>query len=148
MKTCSTCGEPKPKTEFNRNRSKKDGLQSKCRDCSRDLAKAHFENNREHYRNRNREYRRKLLEEVQKLKDRPCQDCGGSFPPYVMDFDHLDGETKVGSVGSLRKLGSLRQILQEVSKCEVVCANCHRVRTHRWNEQMVGAHVKSKKRYR
>ena len=61
------------------------------------------------------------------LKDRPCTDCGGRFPAVAMDFDHVEGEKKfnVSRVGSF----SLLRLLEEVKKCEVVCANCHRVRT-------------------
>jgi hypothetical protein len=63
-------------------------------------------------------------------KNRPCADCGRSYPPYVMDFDHVRGE-KVANVSVLVAGGaSRRRVLAEIAKCEVVCANCHRERTH------------------
>jgi hypothetical protein len=65
---------------------------------------------------------------LRRLKDVPCADCGGSFQYSQMDFDHARG-TKVGAVASLTGK-SLRELLAEVAKCDVVCANCHRERTH------------------
>lgn len=77
--------------------------------------------------------RERHKELVRAAKDRPCTDCGGSFPYYVMDFDHLDPSEKVDQVGVM--LGySTKRILAEIAKCEVVCANCHRVRTHLRNQ--------------
>jgi len=61
------------------------------------------------------------------LKAVPCTDCGGKFPPEAMDFDHVRGE-KVKHVGWLED-GSLVRLMAEIAKCELVCANCHRVRT-------------------
>lgn len=59
----------------------------------------------------------------------PCMDCGGSFPIICMDFDHVRGE-KVGNVADLvKKNKPFDVILAEIAKCDVVCANCHRIRT-------------------
>lgn len=62
-------------------------------------------------------------------KARPCMDCGGRFPPEAMDFDHVRGEKlfSVGQAGSR----SLQDIFDEMEKCGLVCANCHRVRTRK-----------------
>lgn len=65
------------------------------------------------------------------LKAAPCTDCGGRFPAVCMDFDHVR-DTKRGNVSVLVTGGySLESILREIAKCELVCANCHRVRTAR-----------------
>jgi hypothetical protein len=57
-------------------------------------------------------------------------DCGQTFPPYVMDFDHVRGEKKY-NVGLMASSGySLKMIAAEIQKCDLVCANCHRIRTH------------------
>ena len=57
-------------------------------------------------------------------------DCGGSFPPVCMDFDHVRGE-KLFNIGSEARGGvGWERILAEVAKCELVCANCHRIRTY------------------
>lgn len=64
------------------------------------------------------------------LKDVPCTDCGGRFPPEAMDFDHVRGE-KLANVSQtiFSSAFTMRMFREEVAKCEVVCANCHRVRT-------------------
>lgn len=64
---------------------------------------------------------------VRAAKDKSCADCGVWYPYYVMDFDHVRG-TKVDIVGHV-KGGSIQRLMLEISKCEVVCANCHRIRT-------------------
>jgi hypothetical protein len=61
------------------------------------------------------------------LKANPCEDCHQSFPPCVMDFDHIRGK-KRRNIGQLLK-NSLGVLLAEIEKCELVCANCHRIRT-------------------
>lgn len=67
---------------------------------------------------------------VQELKNVPCADCQERYPFYVMDFDHVRGE-KYGSVGAMLATGyAIKTIEAEIAKCEVVCANCHRERTH------------------
>jgi hypothetical protein len=74
--------------------------------------------------------RRKAKDFVLSLKaDTPCADCGQVFDPVCMDFDHIRGE-KNDNVGSMVARGvSVERIRDEVDKCELVCANCHRVRT-------------------
>jgi len=64
---------------------------------------------------------------LNKLKAVPCADCGQRFPPECMDFDHVTGQ-KVTKVGLMRR-HSVGAFLAEVAKCEVVCANCHRIRS-------------------
>lgn len=60
----------------------------------------------------------------------PCADCGGIFPPCCMDFDHLPGTKKLYAVGTMVSHGhSWPKIEVEIAKCELVCANCHRIRT-------------------
>jgi hypothetical protein len=64
-----------------------------------------------------------------RLKDKPCADCGQKFPPYAMDFDHVD-ENKLENVSRIAsRHGSLKAMEAEAAKCEVVCAVCHRIRT-------------------
>ena len=63
------------------------------------------------------------------LKNIPCFDCGNTFPPECMDFDHVEQKTfNIGSVASGRGVG-IDTLQAEIMKCELVCANCHRVRT-------------------
>jgi hypothetical protein len=67
---------------------------------------------------------------VNSLKARPCADCGGTFPPVVMDFDHLPQYRKKSKISNMMSSKfSEKAILAEAAKCEVVCSNCHRIRT-------------------
>ena len=71
-------------------------------------------------------WRRDLIQEI-KL-ERGCVDCGYREHPEALDFDHI-GEGKHFIVSKL-KTHSLEAIMEEIDKCEVVCANCHRIRTY------------------
>lgn len=55
-----------------------------------------------------------------------CADCGYAEDPVGLDFDHVRG-VKLHNIGS-RKI-SLNLLVEEIEKCDVVCATCHRVRT-------------------
>jgi len=61
-------------------------------------------------------------------KKRPCPDCGLEFPSAVMEFDHLPQFVKCFEI-SRWSLYTLQALQEELKKCEVVCANCHRIRT-------------------
>jgi len=71
--------------------------------------------------------RARLREIIQQARDVPCADCGERFPSYVMDFDHRGDKTII--VSKLPEWGSVSRLLDEIAKCDVVCANCHRQRT-------------------
>ncbi len=59
----------------------------------------------------------------------PCADCGIEYPSYVMDFDHRDPTEKLFNIATAWNR-SREVTLTEMDKCDVVCANCHRERTH------------------
>lgn len=61
------------------------------------------------------------------MKSFPCSDCGGSFAPCVMQFDHVRGEKKRHV--SKMVMFSPDTIAAEIAKCDLVCANCHALRT-------------------
>jgi hypothetical protein len=81
--------------------------------------------------------RKRMVEFVWTLKARPCVDCGKSYPPYVMDFDHVPGRgAKLFNLSQVSKAGYSRERLTlEAAKCDVVCSNCHRERSWRRNLQ-------------
>src|ERR1700694_3332834 len=77
----------------------------------------------------NRRARAAVRELVAKLKSHPCVDCNGRFPPFVMDFDHVRG-AKLGIISRMSTgRMSWAKTLAEIEKCEVLCSNCHRMRT-------------------
>lgn len=57
-------------------------------------------------------------------------DCGSSYPYYVMDLDHRPGEEKLFDPSRAPNRGNLQALLAEIAKCDPICANCHRIRTH------------------
>jgi hypothetical protein len=60
----------------------------------------------------------------------PCMDCGGTFPAECMDFDHRPDETKSHCVGTMVAHGhNAEATWAEIAKCDLICANCHRIRT-------------------
>ena len=71
-----------------------------------------------------------LAQYLRDLKTKtPCVDCGINYPHYVMDFDHVRGQ-KHANVMELVSTLSKKRIDEEIAKCEIVCSNCHRIRTH------------------
>jgi hypothetical protein len=88
----------------------------------------HHQDQLERVRKNNARYRKEKRVVLDQAKDQPCTDCGRRYPSYVMDFDHVRGE-KVENVARMLSW-SMEDILKEIAKCEVVCANCHRQRTH------------------
>lgn len=98
----------------------------------KEFVRSHYLKNREKYiaSTRAKESRQKKM--VQNLKVKPCVDCGIEYPYYVMQYDHLDGNLKEASLASIYTKGwSDARVMLEISKCDVVCANCHAIRTHK-----------------
>jgi hypothetical protein len=65
---------------------------------------------------------------VNVLKRQPCMDCHNRFDPCQMDFDHRDGSRKRRAISQMLSW-SLTAIIKEINKCDLVCSNCHRLRT-------------------
>ena len=75
--------------------------------------------------------RQKKKQLIIHAKDVPCMDCGVRYPHYVMDFDHRDRDDKEYNLAAIHKSASVEKLMKEIAKCDVVCANCHRIRTHK-----------------
>lgn len=58
-----------------------------------------------------------------------CADCGYNGHSAALDFDHRPGTKKVRDIKSGQQLG-WTALQEEIAKCDVVCANCHRIRTY------------------
>ena len=65
-----------------------------------------------------------------------CTDCGYNEHPAALEFDHLPGYDKIVTVASLC-YRAWSVIENEIAKCEVVCSNCHSIRSasRNWHKQ-------------
>ncbi len=131
MKRCCQCKQEKPFPEFAKDSSRPDGLQRRCRPCQKGRSRGHYETNKPVYREAGYRMRNQLRDDVRVIKEAsPCVDCEKSYPYYVMQFDHV-GTDKVGSIASMISRHKGREaVFAEIAKCELICANCHAIRTH------------------
>lgn len=92
---------------------------------------AYYARKKDYYQQKGRDRYAISHEIIAAAKNQPCADCGIQYHPSLMDFDHLNGESKSFTIS--RKLGrvSPEALRHEISKCDIVCCICHRVRT--WN---------------
>jgi hypothetical protein len=61
-------------------------------------------------------------------KSKPCMDCHTQYPPYVMQYDHRDPLQKRDGIGANHGINWMKE---EIQKCDLVCANCHAIRTYK-----------------
>ncbi|WGH19892.1 HNH endonuclease [Streptomyces phage PumpkinSpice] len=130
MKTCSRCKLDKSYENFGKATSNADGLQRWCKQCKSDV----YQSQSGKYKESSKAARIRRYEKLMKIKNVPCMDCNGEFPSFVMDFDHVRGE-KLADVSDLMQNASWQRVLDEIAKCDIICANCHRIRTHARMEQ-------------
>jgi hypothetical protein len=108
MKRCSLCKEWKDKSCFVKHVTRKDGLHNRCKNCCRI---------------KKREIARNARDILRKMKaERGCKYCGQNDVLFL-DYHHIDPKQKIKSV---TRLTTLRAMLREASKCDVVCSHCHR----------------------
>lgn len=106
----------------------------RLRDWSKEYARA----NKDRIKRAMAAYHRRKRRFIALFKDKPCMDCGDWFHPVQMDFDHRPGEIKCFSLSQPR-IKKMKDLYREIKKCDVVCANCHRLRTYRRNQH--GANI-------
>jgi hypothetical protein len=127
-KQCAKCKTELPLTNFYKSSKSKDGHQTWCKNCSKNNRIQYYKDNKEREDKRNKEWEVKRREWLASLKDKPCTDCGNKYHFSAMHWDHLPEHNKKFNV-SLMWHKSEQQILNEIAKCELVCANCHAYRT-------------------
>jgi hypothetical protein len=107
-----------------------DEIDWSCRSCRARRARDDYQENSDRYKSAAKRRVADLRERVNQIKSVPCADCGGRFDPVCMDFDHLPEYEKVADIASMfRRKFAWSKIEAEIAKCDVVCANCHRLRT-------------------
>lgn len=127
---CAICTEMKSAIEFHNSRT---GQFSYCRECRRAYDRRYYqERGRLARRDRQRARIAAARSWLAGLKrDVPCADCGELFPTPVMHWDHIPGHVKLGEISDLVAERTRTIVLEELKKCELVCANCHAIRTSR-----------------
>jgi len=134
-KTCGHCKEEKSIDKFNWKITGK-VRQSSCKICQSNFTKQHYSNNKDIYKDRARANVRRAIVFVQDyLSKHPCIDCGEKGI-VVLEFDHVSGikETEISKM--VRNGLSNKTISNEISKCEVRCANCHKRRHHKERQKL------------
>lgn len=121
MKECKRCHVIKEDSEFAFRNKAKGTLQPYCKECKREIDKELYDSNRD----RQNEVQTNLKELLTNIKkNSKCAICGESRW-WVLDFHHL--RDKRFEVSSLARRGcSLETFKEEINKCIVICANCHR----------------------
>ena len=125
--------------QFSKNACRSDGLSGQCKNCHKILRRGHYQANRERVYGQIKERRKVLNTWISTYKElHPCKDCGLRYKHYQMDFDHLrDKKWNISRI--VKHTGGLEPIKAEIAKCDLVCANCHRERTHQRQRQCAGS---------
>jgi hypothetical protein len=142
-KICNKCGAEQPLDKYSKNSpSQGKGYSGTCKKCVSKRSVAWTKSNRDKVNAYHKTVREKKKAYVNALKANPCTDCGNSFPPVCMDFDHLPQYEKSFEINQAwaRKL-SLNKILEEIKKCELVCSNCHRIRGEKRKNEKKGVYA-------
>ena len=116
---CPSCKEP---YEAEKNKYR-------CKECRKKYDASRYAQDRGIGKTHSKEFYQKKQQYIREAKSKPCADCKISYPYYVMDFDHLPNIVKVKDISRIAASGSFQSLIEEIEKCEVVCANCHRERT-------------------
>lgn len=128
-KFCPRCKQNKPTSAFPKNASKKDGFASHCCDCKALFQGEWYRSHKQEHYQRNINKRRELRQKLDDfLVGRKCIDCGNPNP-IVLEFDHVKGNKRDNVARLVNNAVSWESILAEIAKCEIRCANCHRIVT-------------------
>ena len=112
MKKCTKCGRVLPITEFNWRNKAKGTRRSECKYCHSDYMKQKYQE------------KKNIVQEIKSSCS--CAKCGESRG-YVLDFHHINPSEKDNTVARLTSNNyKLEKVYDEIKKCVVLCANCHR----------------------
>lgn len=111
-KICSKCGRELSLDNFGTRNKAKGTLRAECKECHSKYMKSKYQE------------RKEIIQELKAQKT--CAKCGDNRG-YVLDFHHINPEDKVETVARLTsQTHDLSLVYNEVEKCIVLCANCHR----------------------
>ncbi len=128
-KRCSNCRIDKELLHFYTHKSR--GHQNICKKCSSELSRERYQKDKQKYKDSATKWKKNLRNFYKSLKtNEPCTDCGKTYYPCQMEYDHL-GDKDYGIAVLVSQGMGRGLLLQELEKCELVCVLCHRVRTYK-----------------
>ena len=135
MKICGLCKQEKKLVEFNKKAGR--DYQPFCRLCDNKKSRERYAANKQHHikviAERNKQYKKETDDYIRNLKSNTkCTDCKKKHHWFQMDFDHVKGKKDRAISQMVAQKVSLERIKKEIEKCELVCANCHRLRTYKF----------------
>ena len=129
VKRCISCGQDKDESEFSYQRTWLGQRKARCKVCLKTEQRKYYlstKQSRAEYKARyqveKREEARRYVSAI--LSRSKCSDCGES-DPLVLTFDHIKGQKRMNISQMVNQGYSKNAIHAEISKCEIVCANCH-----------------------
>ena len=138
-KTCTRCRETKDLAEFGWKNKAQGRRHTYCKACVREISRDTYQRKREYYLLKAARQRKTQIKQIKQavydyLKAHPCVDCGESNP-VCLEFDHVRGRKHKAISVMITSAASITAVMEEINKCEVRCANCHRKKTaqqQRW----------------
>ena len=127
-KECLNCKQSLPKNRFRKLHFVEE-LRETCMDCSKldHIIKARKKEAWDRYEKEKDLAKREYIRNLKMTNG--CMDCGYNLHPEALEFDHTENN-KIHSVADLiSRHSKMEAIIDEIAKCEIVCANCHRIRT-------------------
>jgi hypothetical protein len=129
MKKCNTCKKEKDLSEFDKNKCRPDGYQHRCKECRKEYFKEDYERNKSLYLNKNKQRRFNWKNWISDLKLK-CEKCSEDNT-WCLEFHHKNKEKKDFSISNIIGSQSFSErwkkvVLDEINKCSILCANCHR----------------------
>lgn len=138
MKVCTKCGVAKPVTEFFTRNKQTGRLHAQCKECYKRHRRSYYTNHytkyKEAYLMRAKIRREALRSEFRQnmfeyLSKKACVECG-ERDIRVLELDHINPSNKKFSISQAVRLGyKWAEVLDEIKKCRVLCANCHKKHT-------------------
>lgn len=117
MKTCTGCRQEKDLGHFYKNGKT---WRSTCKTCFNKKTGDSVA-----------EWRRRTKRKLVAHHGSKCVGCDYAGPAFMYDFDHKDPQVKSFNVSASGNTFAYERILEESLKCDLLCANCHRMRTHK-----------------
>lgn len=127
-KVCTKCKRELPFDDFRWKNKSQNLKHSQCKECQKAQEKQHYQNSKERQQSVKstavfQKERNIML--VEQVKGCGCKKCGEKRS-YVLDFHHINAEDKINVIAHMIKSSGEKTLIEELAKCDVLCANCHR----------------------